>query len=119
MPECGVGLRIELRPACCYAALKPELGGGRAAFDALPLGSRLRVRHPCPGDRFQPLGMQGRKKLSDFLVDLKWPRMLRSELLLLTGPDDEVVWVVGLRQADRFRVRPDTRQIALAELIRL
>lgn len=119
LPECGVGLRIKLRPADCYPTLKPELGGGRVVFDALLLGSRLRVRRPRPGDRFQPLGMQGRKKLSDFLVDLKWPRLLRSELLLLTGLDDEVIWVVGLRQADRFRVRPDTRQIALAELTRL
>ena len=119
LPECGVGLRIELCPVSCYDALKSELGGKRAAFDARRLGARLRVRRPCPGDRFQPLGMQGRKKLSDFLVDLKWPRLLRGELLLLTGLDDEVVWVVGLRQADPFRVRPDTRQIALAELIRL
>ncbi len=83
-------------------------------FDAGLAGARLRLRPPRPGDRFQPLGMEGCKKLSDFLIDLKWPRLLRDEVLLLVR-GDEIVWVVGLRLSHRFRVRESTSEIALAE----
>ena len=114
--ESGISLRLELLAVSCMAALRPRLGGLRAAFDAQLAGPCLRLRRPQQGDRFQPLGMTGCKKLSDFLVDLKWPRLLRQELLLLTRPDGEIVWVIGLRLAHPFRVLSATRQIGLVEV---
>jgi len=118
VPERRLSLRARLVPASCFAALKPELGGVRAAFDAARVGEKLLLRSPRPGDRFQPLGMEGHKKLSDFLIDLKWPRILRDEVLLLIR-GDEIVWVVGLRPGHPFRVRAATREIALVELRQL
>ena len=97
--------------------LKAELGASRVAFDADLTGTQLVLRSPRPGDRFQPLGMAGRKRVSDLLIDLKWPRLLRDEILLLTR-DDEILWVVGLRTSHRYRVRTATREIALMELSR-
>lgn len=115
VPEGGIWLHAKRIPASCFAAIKSGLGRERAAFDAALLGTELCFRNPRPGDRFQPLGMTGHKKLSDYLIDRKWPRLLRDELLLLTRPDGEIAWVVGLRPGHPFRVRPETQEIALVE----
>jgi tRNA(Ile)-lysidine synthase len=54
------------------------------------------------GDRFQPLGLSGTKKLQDFFVDAKIPRAERGRVpLLLAG--DRIAWVVGHRISDAFR----------------
>ena len=111
----GLLLRAQLFPVRAFSELKPRLGEALAAFDADLIGPHLQVRSPRPGDRFQPLGMEGHKKVSDFLIDLKWPRILRDEVLLLAR-GDEVVWIVGLRPSNRCRVSRDTRELALVEL---
>ena len=111
----GLLLKAQLFPVRAFPELKPHLGEARAAFDADLIGPHLQVRSPRPGDRFQPLGMEGHKKVSDFLIDLKWPRILRDEVLLLAR-GDEVVWIVGLRPSNRCRVSRDTRELALVEL---
>ena len=111
----GLLLRAHLLPVRVFPELKPRLGEARAAFDSDLIGAHLQVRSPRPGDRFQPLGMEGHKKVSDFLIDLKWPRILRDEVLLLAR-GDEVVWIVGLRPSNRCRVSRDTRELALVEL---
>lgn len=115
IPTHGCTLATQLLPAGCFSALKDRLGGWRAALDASQTGTRLLLRSPRPGDRFQPLGMSGRKKLSDLLIDRKWPRILRDEILLLIC-GDQIAWVAGLGPGHLFRVRESTRQILLAEV---
>lgn len=68
------------------------------------------VRHWEPGDRFMPLGMKQMKKISDFLIDLKVPVTAKEKVLLLFSKDD-VVWVMGYRIDDRFRVTMQTEWI--------
>ncbi|MDQ7041555.1 MAG: tRNA lysidine(34) synthetase TilS [Rhodothermus sp.] len=70
----------------------------------------LKVRRWRPGDRMQPLGMTGRKKVSDLLTDLKVPVDQRNQCYVLCQ-DQEIVWLVGYRLADPFRVRPETRRV--------
>ncbi|MEW6753490.1 MAG: tRNA lysidine(34) synthetase TilS, partial [Candidatus Latescibacterota bacterium] len=115
LAECGLRVRTGWEKGGSPAGLR--LGARRAAFDALALGGSLRLRRPRPGDRFQPLGMAGRKKLSDFLIDAKWPRLLRDEVLLLTRCDGQIAWVVGMRPAEPFRVRPDSHGVVLVEVL--
>lgn len=79
-------------------------------FDAASVGPKLRVRSRRPGDRFTPLGMARSKKLQDFLVDEKVPRQDRDALPLVVR-DDAIVWVVGLRMDERFKVTADTRSV--------
>lgn len=111
----GALLRGRFLPAAEFAGLRPRLGAWIAAFDAEQLRGRLLIRRPQAGDRLQPLGMRGRKKVSDLLVDAKWPRVLRAEALLLSC-DGEVFWAVGLRPAEGFKVVPSTRRLLLLEI---
>ncbi|MDI6831548.1 MAG: tRNA lysidine(34) synthetase TilS [Actinomycetota bacterium] len=90
-------------------------GGERAWLDADLLRFPLLVRGVRPGDRFHPLGAPGRRKLQDFLVDLKVPRERRREVLVLES-GGEIAWVMGLRIDERFRVREGTRRVAELEV---
>jgi tRNA(Ile)-lysidine synthase len=68
-----------------------------------------------PGDYFVPLGMSGRKKLSDFLIDLKLP-LGDKEKVTVIEQNGLIIWVVGYRLDDRFKVRPHTREEFLLTL---
>ncbi len=87
-----------------------EVGPCEAWLDADACGRRLWVRHPRPGDRFQPLGLEGTKKLHDLFVDEKVPRTDRRRIPLVVSPRG-IVWIVGLRVDGRFAVRPSTRRV--------
>lgn len=84
----------------------PDLVWMDAAHVCWPLTVRSRQK----GDRFQPLGMQGRKKLQDFFTDLKIPRTERSKIVLLCDAR-KICWVAGYRLDERVRVRSTTRQV--------
>ena len=56
------------------------------------------MRTRRPGDRFQPSGMTGTKKLQDFFTDAKVPRALRDSVPLLVC-ERGIAWVVGHRVA--------------------
>lgn len=85
-------------------------GRDEAWLDADACGPRLWLRTRRPGDRFQPLGMAGQKKLHDFFVDEKVPRAERDRIPLVISPRG-LVWVVGHRLDGRFGVRPETRHL--------
>ncbi len=69
----------------------------------------LEVRGPRPGDRFQPLGSPGTRKLKDFFIDRKVPRSARRSCPLVLSRG-EIVWVAGMRLDERFRLRPSDRE---------
>jgi tRNA(Ile)-lysidine synthase len=114
--ELGLALEVGLASNTDLEAIKAGLSAERAAFDADRVGRRLQLRSARPGDRFQPLGMSGRKRVSEFLIDAGTPRILRDDVLLLTrGP--EIVWVTGMRPAHPFRVQSGTRRVMIAQLL--
>lgn len=71
----------------------------------------LTLRHWRHGDRFHPLGMKGSKLLSDFFVDQKFTDWQKQNLLLLVSADGDIVWVVGQRIDDRFKVTSATKSV--------
>ncbi|HXI83292.1 MAG TPA: tRNA lysidine(34) synthetase TilS [Verrucomicrobiae bacterium] len=83
----------------------------KECFDADALGEGLFVRTWENGDRFQPLGMSETKKLQDFFVDEKVPRLKRGRVPLVCTADGRIAWVVGGRIAEPFKVRDDTHRI--------
>ena len=80
----------------------------RATFDYDKIRGELHLRNRRPGDRFQPLGMSGTKKLKDFFIDEKIPRASRDEVPILTD-EDNILWIVGYRMDDRFKVTAETK----------
>ena len=62
------------------------------------------------GDRFHPIGMKGTKKISDFLTEQKVPVAERKNKLVLTN-SGKIVWVVGYRIDDRFKVTNKTKKV--------
>ena len=69
----------------------------------------LTVRNRRQGDRFQPYGMRGTKKIKDFFIDTKVPRYERDSVpLLVCG--DQILWIIGYTTSDVFKIKSDTRQ---------
>ncbi|MCE2465050.1 MAG: tRNA lysidine(34) synthetase TilS [Dehalococcoidia bacterium] len=81
-----------------------------AHLDALAIAGGLEVRVRRPGDRFQPLGADGARKLQDFYVDEKVPRHWRDRVPLVVS-DAGIAWVVGYRPAQWARVRQDSARV--------
>lgn len=81
-----------------------------AALDYDLLQFPLIIRPWQRGDFFYPLNLQGRKKISDLLIDLKIPIALKEKVLVVTS-NNQIVWVVGHRIDDRFKVLDATKKI--------
>jgi tRNA(Ile)-lysidine synthetase-like protein len=80
-----------------------------AYVDAARILGPLSLRSRVPGDRFQPLGMAGHSvRLAEFLINKTLPAGLRAFWPLLVCADD-IVWVVGLRLDERFKLTPATQ----------
>ena len=83
-----------------------------AQVDADKLKYPLTVRRWQEGDWFIPYGMSGRKKVSDYLIDHKVPLPEKArQFVLLSG--DEIVWLVGRRIDDRYRLTAETENVLL------
>ncbi len=83
-------------------------------IDLNGLSGRLFIRSPAPGDRFEPLGMEGKSTpLADFLRGRRIPRGHRARQPLLCDQRG-IIWVVGQRIADRVKITERTeRAVAL------
>lgn len=79
--------------------------------------ANLVIRRRKAGERFQPLGAPGKRKLQDVLLDAKIPKELRENWPIVAA-NDSVVWVAGCNIADDFKVTPDTDQILEIKLFR-
>lgn len=86
-----------------------------ACLDLSLVDFPVTVRHWEPGDRFAPLGMPQLKKISDFLIDLKVPVTEKEKVLLLLS-GSKVMWVMGYRIDDRFRITDSTEHILIMTL---
>ncbi|HDR68439.1 MAG TPA: tRNA lysidine(34) synthetase TilS [Bacteroidaceae bacterium] len=94
---------------------KDELGeipadSNIACLDYEKIQFPLTIRHWLHGDYFVPLGMDQLKKVSDFFIDLKIPMPLKKQIWILAS-GKMIVWIVGLRIDDRFKISENTIQV--------
>ncbi|MEX2593694.1 MAG: tRNA lysidine(34) synthetase TilS [Anditalea sp.] len=86
----------------------PDRASANAILDRDILNFPLKVRKWEPGDKFRPLGMKRFKKVSDLLIDLKVPLILKRNIKVLCSGDD-IVWVIGIRIDDRYKLSQFTK----------
>lgn len=88
-----------------------------AVFDYQKLQFPLILRRWEKGDFFTPIGMKGKKKLSDFFIDNKIPIPDKENIWVLTSAT-EIIWVLGHRIADKFKVVETTKKAYIAQLLK-
>jgi len=81
-----------------------------ACLDLNLLEFPLLIRKWQQGDYFQPLGMTGYKKVSDFFIDEKIPLHEKENTWLLCS-GNKIVWIIGFRIDNRFKVTPETKMV--------
>lgn len=86
-----------------------DLKKWEAAFDIELLEFPLTLRKWQPGDWFCPFGMNGRKKLSDFFTDQKLTLPEKENLWILCSGEN-IIWIVGYRTDNRYRLTTNTKQ---------
>ena len=82
-----------------------------AQLDFDKLKFPLRVRHWWHGDRFHPLGLKGTKLVSDFFNDNGFTTFQKRNTQIITDSEGEIVWIVGHRIDDRFKITDKTKTI--------
>jgi tRNA(Ile)-lysidine synthase len=90
-------------------------GKSMAVFDGDKTGTFLIIRPREKGDVFYPSGFGKRKKLQDYFVDEKVPRDERDRIPLLVSGKD-IVWVMGYRADERFKVTESTKKVLRLEV---
>jgi len=98
--------RLDMRES---AELKPSDNLNEAVLDADLLVFPLQWRKWVTGDYFFPLGMTHRKKISDFLIDRKISLGEKDSVTVLES-EGEIVWVVGHRIDNRFKLTSETKR---------
>jgi tRNA(Ile)-lysidine synthase len=86
----------------------PPASSAEAMLDREKLSFPLKIRSWQQGDRFRPLGMKNFKKVSDVLIDMKLPLIHKKNVRVLCSGDD-IVWVIGIRIDDRYKISPATQ----------
>lgn len=90
-----------------------------AFFDNTRLRFPLTIRPWQAGDWLQPFGMDGRsKKVSDLLVDAKVPLNRKKDCLVLLDDYQNILWVLGLRTDERFKINVATTEILRIEIVK-
>ena len=86
-----------------------------AYFDTDALKFPLKIRHWKAGDAFQPIGMNGMsKKLKDYFVDQKLSRFDKEKVLILENNTGEIIWIMGHRGDERFKITEKTKKHLVA-----
>lgn len=112
----GLNLTLNTRIVDFYPVSEKETNTAYFDIDKINF-KKLLLRNRREGDRFRPFGLRGTKKLSDFFIDRKIPRRLRDRVPLLVEGED-ILWVVGIRRADKARITEDTKKILEVRVLR-
>jgi len=116
IPETGTyvlsdSLKLKVETEECGDHYEPSRTADCASLDASDIKFPLTLRHIQPGDRFVPFGMTGTKLLSDYLTDRKKNIFEKRAQLVLTDAQQRILWLVGERTDNRFRITPHTQQV--------
>lgn len=109
-----IQLKFELKENTDF---KIPLDQNIACIDADKLSFPLILRKWKNGDYFTPFGMVGLKKVSDFFVDKKLS-LLEKENTWILADNDKIIWIVGQRIDNYYRIKAETKKIFKIEYIK-
>lgn len=103
---------VDLGTAGAIRAEDAEFGDTTGSAESIVIdgdavSGELAVDSVRSGDRMQPFGMEGSRKLSDLLVDGKVPRRKRAAVPVVRD-GEHIVWLAGVRMSEQYRVTGDT-----------
>lgn len=122
MPEDGTyiinnvcKMRVEHRPADAH--FKPSRLPNVATLDAAKTVFPITIRNTREGDRFTPFGMKGSKLVSDYMADRRKTHFEKLAQLVVEDAAGRILWLVGERTDNRFRVTESTETVLLLTLV--
>jgi len=86
-----------------------------ACLDADKVKLPLTIRKWQVGDKFIPFGMNGKKKISDYMTNKKFS-LFQKENQYVVCSEDKIVWLVNERCDNRYRITDQTRRILLLKI---
>lgn len=108
VPETGINTPIKLE--ITEVDFITETGNHIIYVDADKIEFPLRLKHWEEGEEFYPFGMRGKKKLSKYFKDEKLS-LLEKERTFILYNKNEVVWIIGMRMDNRYKVMDKTKRI--------
>ncbi len=114
----NVDLPVELKPEIVVIKEDYQIEKDKkfAYFDFDKLSFPLVLRHWQEGDWFVPFGMKGKKKVSDYFSDKKFSLFDKEKTWLLCSGQD-VIWIVGERTDNRYRIEKTTKRVLKLKFI--
>jgi tRNA(Ile)-lysidine synthase len=79
-------------------------------FNYDKIKEKITLRYRRDGDRFNPIGMSGTKKIKDIFIDMKVEKKLRDKIPLICF-GSEIAWITGYMVSDRYKVKENTKKI--------
>ncbi len=109
-------LQVELLPV--NQVMKKHYKKNIALFDFEKLEFPLEYRAVKDGDKFRPLGMRGKKLLSNYFIDNKFSYFQKKEARVLCS-NGEIVWLLGERLADNYKITSKTSLVLKVEQLKI
>lgn len=103
-------VKVPLKLRFCNVSDISTQGTNTIFVDEDKLSFPLTIRRWEEGDVFYPFGMKGKKKLSKYFKDEKLSLIEKSKVWLLCS-DNQIIWVIGKRQDERFKITKQTTKI--------
>jgi len=91
----------------------------KASIDSDKIIYPLTLRNWKEGDFFYPIGMNSRKKLSDFFINQKIALNKKTEIPLLVNGNNEIIWIGGYRPDDRYKITENSKNVTIFELSKI
>ncbi|HOC53072.1 MAG TPA: tRNA lysidine(34) synthetase TilS [Caldisericia bacterium] len=112
IPDIGLyelaGMKIELTLVEKISKVKDIF---TSFFDYDKIEFPIKFRKPKFGEKFKPLGLKNEKKIQDFFVDNGIPKSVRWNLPILLDKKDDILWIVGVRISDDYKVTNLTKRV--------